>query len=391
MTFWPPHLYRESGSKKGISDSILEAALQDAFLLQRDHLLPPLLTLKHLSVMAGCSYLSLRRIVERNHRSAYRYFRIRKRSGGTRLICVPCEPLLRAQKWINRFILQAVPPHPCSLAFSRGQSNVECARRHCGSHWLIKLDVRRFFESISERQVFQVFTNLGYRPLVAFELGRLTTRVPEKAYSLGIEEPKGGSPIGRWNNSAQATEKYSIEDYRCDKIGHLPQGAPTSPLLSNLCVRGLDEGLATLAQEHRLVYTRYADDIVFSTTSPFSRQRSLKIAGTVYAQMKEFGLRANTTKTSIVPPGARKVVLGLLVDRDRPRLQQSFKKEIELHMHYLTKPGHGPKQHAERRGFDSVFGLKLFLEGKISYASSVEPEFGKMLRQQFNTVEWPFN
>jgi len=380
MTFWPPHLYRDAGGRKNVPPEIIESALQDAFQVQRQHLLPPVLTLRHLSEMAGCSYRSLRRIVERTHLRPYRFFQVKKRSTGTRLICVPTGPLMQVQKWINRFVLQSVPSHPCSMAFARGQSIVDCARRHCGCQWLIKLDVRRFFESISERQVFQVFVGLGYRPLIAFEMARLSTRVPKKRPRP--DERK------RWSNGTAAQEKYSLEDYRSADVGHLPQGAPTSPILSNLCVHGLDENLAALAHENRLVYTRYADDMVFSTTSPFSRDKCMYIARTVSEQMKVFGLRTNTTKTSIVPPGARKVVLGLLVDRDHPRLQQTFRKQMELHMYHLTR--HGPLPHAEKRDFDSVFRLKLFLEGKISYASSVEPEFGESLWHQFNAVEWPF-
>ncbi len=379
MTFWPPHLYRDSGGKKNVPPEIIESALEDAFLVQRKHLLPPVLTLRHLSEMSKCSYRSLRRIVERSHPRPYRFYQVKKRSAGTRLICVPCGQLMQVQKWINRFILHAVPSHPSSMAFARGQSIVDCARRHCGAQWLIKLDVRRFFESISERQVFGVFEGLGYRPLIAFEMARLSTRVPRRR--SGLDHQK------RWSNSTETQEKYSLEDYRSADVGHLPQGAPTSPLLSNLCVHNLDENLSALAHQHRLVYTRYADDIVLSTTSPYSRAQCMDIAKQVSEQMKSFGLRANTTKTAIVPPGARKVVLGLLVDRDHPRLQQTFRKQMELHMYHLTH--HGPLQHAEKRGFDSVFRLKLFLEGKISYASSVEPEFGQSLWQQFNTVEWP--
>lgn len=377
---WPPHIYRTSGENREVPPQIIEAALDDAFLVQREHRLPPILTLKHLSIIADCSYRSLRSIVERTHQHPYRLFQIKKRSSGSRLICVPCGPLLQVQRWLNRFVLQVVPSHPCSMAFARGQSIFDCALKHCGCQWLIKLDVRRFFESISERQVYRVFARLGYRPLVSFELCRLLTRVPHKRPHPDRRH--------RWSNGAGVLKRQSLSEYHSIEIGHLPQGAPTSPLLSNLCVRQLDDKLNLLAHQMQLVYTRYADDIVFSTRAPFSRESAMDVVATVKQELSALGLSANSTKTSIVPPGARKVVLGLLVDRDRPRLQQSFKKQMELHVYFLRKLG--PLAHATKRNFDSVFALKVFLDGKVSFMNSVEPDFANAIQEQLAAIEWPF-
>lgn len=382
MTTWPPHLYRRNGRDREVRGDIVEAALEDDFLVGKQNRVPPILTLKHLSILADASYASLRKIVERSHTSPYRLFQVTKRAGGKRLICVPCGPLMQVQTFLNRRVLRLVPAHPKSMAYVRGRSIVDCANLHCGCQWLIKLDVRRFFESISERQVYQVFQSLGYRPLVAFELARLCTRVPFKQVT-------GGQRERRWSNSSDAQSRYKHEAYHSDRVGHLPQGAPTSPALSNMCCRGLDESLLQLAQEHRMVFSRYADDIVFSTMQPSSRAECKVIAEKVKVELRRLGLNLNSTKTAVIPPGARKVVLGLLVDGDTPRLPRQFRKALECHLYHLEK--HGAAHHAGVRGFSSVFGLKLFLEGKLAYATQVEPKYGQELRDRFSKVDWPFS
>lgn len=382
MTTWPPHLYRRKGREREVRDGIVEAALEDDFLVGRRSRVPSILTLKHLSVLTDARYDSLRKIVERRHAAPYRHFQISKRSGGKRLICVPCEPLMKVQSFLNRRVLRQFPAHPNSMAYVRGRSIVDCASMHCGCQWLIKLDVRRFFESISERQVFRVFQTLGYRPLVAFELARLCTRVP-------LKKRAGRQHDRRWANSSKAQSRYKHQAYHSDQVGHLPQGAPTSPALSNMCCQGLDESLLELAHEHRVVFSRYADDIVFSTTQPSSRVECRVIAEKVKVELRRLGLNLNSTKTAVIPPGARKVVLGLLVDGDKPRLPRQFRKALECHLYHIKK--HGAAHHAGVRGFSSVFGLKLFLEGKLAYATQVEPSYGRELRDRFSKVDWPLS
>lgn len=381
MLTWPPHLYRQDGIKKEIPSSIIDAALYDASLVQRQFPLPPILSLKHLSQLTHTPYLSLRKIVERKNQYAYRLFQINKRSGGKRLICVPCKNLLKVQKWINRFVLRPIPAHPSSMAFTRGRSIVECASMHCGCKWLIKLDVQQFFESISERQIYNIFNQFGYRKLVAFELARLCTRIPKKTIVADSQ--------GRWINTEKCISKYSHDAYKSIRNGHLPQGSPTSPSLSNIYCVPLDNSLMQFANESKLVYTRYADDIVLSATHPFSRDESRRTLHRVKLELQKLNLNVNSTKTVIVPPGGRKVVLGLLVDGDQPRLQKKFRQEIELHLYHLETKG--VDIHSKNRGFSSVFGLKTYLEGKIAYIMNVEPDYGISLRDRLKKIEWPFN
>ena len=374
MSRWPPNEFRSSAPH--LSAAAKDAALRAAYATQ-DAGLPAILTLKHLAVHTGSTYQYLRTLVERQH-DPYRSFKIRKRSGGFRVIVVPEPRLMAVQRWIARFVLCGVRPHPLSFAYQRGKSVLDCARRHVGARWLIKVDVRQFFESITEIQAWRAFNELGYRPLICFELARLVTRdLP--ASSLRRRQPQ-------WQSSSSSYT--SIPWYRHDTLGHLPQGAPTSPMMSNAVMVQLDGDLESLAISFGLEYSRYSDDLVFSTAaSDFDRTRATLLVKKAYNRMREEGLRPHQSKTHISPPGARKVVLGLLVDSDRPRLRREFRERLRLHAHYLRTKG--PTAHAKAREFDSVWGLRRHFEGLVNYADSIEPEFAAEIRNTVAGVEWP--
>ena len=90
---------------------------------------------------------------------------------------------MQTQRWIAQNILNAVRPHDASYAFARNRDLVGAARRHAGARWLVKMDVRRFFESISEQQVYFVFRRLGYPALLSFQLARICTRLPKGGFA----------------------------------------------------------------------------------------------------------------------------------------------------------------------------------------------------------------
>src|ERR1019366_2128249 len=107
-------------------------------------------------------------------------------------------------------------------------------------------------------------------------------------------------------------------------IGHLPQGAPTSPMLANLAVASFDKEVAAIAADASLVYTRYADDLFLSTRGDFSRDRAAGVIGKVFESMGRIGLSPNVAKTRVSPPGTRKIVLGLGVESGRLTLPSAF-------------------------------------------------------------------
>lgn len=378
MPPWPPHLYRQAAAKDARSPEVVERALSQSMPPHEMWGCSPVLTLNHLAFEAQVPFLLLRGVVSRSLPQPYRVFTVKKRSGGTRYICIPLPGLCQTQQWIVTNILAKVPANPASYAYSPGQSPLECARMHCGSKWLVKVDVMQFFESISERQVSHVFERIGYQPLVAFEMGRICTRVNR---SLGKMRRR------RWHNSF-GDERYSISAYKSYRVGHLPQGAPTSPMLSNLAVWQLDVALTSLATENGMVYTRYADDLIFSTAdSTYSREKAETLIRAVYTSLRQNRLRPRTTKTVVSPPGARKVVLGLLVDTDRPRLPRDFREKLELHIHHMES--HGLTGHLEWRGFNSFGGMRAHVWGLLAYAKQIDPVFADPLIAKFLKLAWP--
>jgi RNA-directed DNA polymerase len=160
-------------------------------------------------------------------------------------------------------------------------------------------------------------------------------------------------------------------------------------MLSNLVMKDFDKRLAALAGHNSLVYTRYADDLILSTADlSFTRQRAMLIVKSVFDELRAEGLRPRTTKTVIAPPGARKVVVGLLVDGERPRLTRAFRAKLDQHIYCLSK--NGPSIHAQARNFRSIFAMKRHIAGLLSYARQVDPAFAVPLAEKFNALHWPF-
>ena len=250
-----PSKYISEGKAKGGADETLNAAVEQiSAVVDGSPPLPALLSLNHLAIRTQTSYTYLRGIVQRDDSESYRKFSIRKRSGGRRFIHVPDPMLYRVQKWIHEHILKKIPCHPSSHAFTPKSSILKCASKHTGAQWLIKMDIQGFFDSVSEIQVFRDFKDLGYQPLVAFELARICTLHP------GIRGP-------RWDDPAWQVKGYNakIPYYNSGILGYLPQGAPTSPLLSNLVMREIDNSIQKISRKVGLTYTRYSDDLTFSS------------------------------------------------------------------------------------------------------------------------------
>src|SRR4051794_14424885 len=131
MNPWPPHVYRLADGAQDVPEDILGNAVDQAHRVQLGlHALPAILTLNHLACQTEVPYPLLRGVVKREEPGFYRTFPMRKRSGGRRLICIPSPLLLKAQKWLARFVLGAVPAHPASFAYAKRSSILQCARMH---------------------------------------------------------------------------------------------------------------------------------------------------------------------------------------------------------------------------------------------------------------------
>jgi hypothetical protein len=164
----------------------------------------------------------------------YLRFNIPKRRGGTRLIEAPGDKLKALQRRVLHRLLAPLPAHPAATGFVRRRSIVDNARPHAGQGVVINLDLADFFPTITAERVAQVFRGLGWDEEAATILSRI-----------------------------------------CTSEGRLPQGAPTSPALSNLVCRRLDVRLSKLVARLGGHYTRYADDITVSLPA-FGRNKRLR-------------------------------------------------------------------------------------------------------------------
>ncbi|MBA5686319.1 reverse transcriptase family protein [Rugamonas apoptosis] len=375
---WSPRHYLEQGRLQKQPSAVLAVAVEQIKRLQAHNPpLPPILTLKHLAKVTKVRKAKLECFVERiAPEVSYKRFNIKKRTSGYRKISIPEPDLMKVQAWISQNILQLPSVHSASKAFRKHDSILKCAEVHCGAKWMIKIDIADFFGSITEIQAYRVFKDLGYNPLISFHMARICTDLIPKSQKYKMQA---------WQIFEN---KYSITEYHNkNNFGRLPQGAPTSPLLSNLVMLRLDKTIAELAEKQGLRYTRYSDDITFSTKGDYSRKQAVEFVASVSALLKADGLYLNRKKTVIVPPGSRKIVLGLLTDREYPNLTKEFKEKLRQHLYYIKTLG--VEAHMRRREFDSVGGLYRHILGLINYANLVDPTYAYKMKQQFKSLPWP--
>jgi RNA-directed DNA polymerase len=383
MTHWQSQLFKNDAPPDA---PIIQALATAQAIRAVNPSLFPLFTLAHLAHEADVPYKFLRSIASRvNETEHYRVFKIQKRAPGVekqyRWIAAPHPLLLKTQRWINQNILKKLTVSDAAFAYVKDGSAYKAAAVHSRSKWLMKVDIANFFESILETRVYEVFHAAGYQPLLSFELSRICTRIANSE----MEKAK------RRDGSIRAKTKgtgYPISAYASHFLGHLPQGAPTSPMLANLVAKDIDAEISDLANKHDLRYSRYSDDIVLSSKSKdFGKAGAAKVIGELYAILRRAGFEPNRGKTKVSGPGSRMIALGLLVDGNELRLTSEFKDKLKMHLYWCRK--NGPQEHALARKFESIMGLKNHLLGLISYAGMVDSKFADRCRAELNSCSWP--
>lgn len=375
--------YRSEGLHLGVDPQIIDNAITVIRQLAKiNPNIATVFTLRHLSVCTGIKYKYLRTVVNRTI-IPYNLFYLEKRSlikkkfpnnRARRQIATPSSSLMTTQKWLVRNVLQYIPAHHRSFAFHPESNPKYAANWHCGCKWLLKVDLTDFFHSITEQDVFRIFKETGFPKLLSFELARITTFLPRKS------DWKRGLPIpSKWNK---------IPKYVYPTQGYLPQGAPTSPMLANLAFKHIDEILEKISVSAGITYTRYADDLAFSCKEDIGRKEISNFRRCIVKELAFHGFKENPRKTSIRGPGTRRIVLGLLVDGNSPRLLKEFKDNLRLHMYYLTSKKFGPSKHAIERGMP-ISKLYEHISGLLQWAKTVEPSFAEPMIKKFESIDWP--
>ncbi|MFJ7010417.1 RNA-directed DNA polymerase [Streptomyces albogriseolus] len=335
----------------------------------------------------------------------YTEHQVPKRREGLRILHAPVPRLAGIQQEILAR-LETLPagfePHPAAFAYRRGRSVVDCAAVHLRAHTVIRLDIADFFGSIRERHIHAALKDAWMRPteheyqvgLVKGDNGRrkiglrrvgrtLDTYITARLATVSPPEPNQTWPnrgTGRRLACLEATgQEFSVRRpgpvYRHTREGFLPQGAPTSGYLSNIVMRDVDQVVAHQAESLGLRYTRYSDDMYFSSRGLVRHDDVDRLVAGVKEALKLLGMKLNAKKTYVARPGARRSVLGILVDGPAPRLTREYKRRITKHVRGAAS--FGIEQHRRHQKFKDLSKLDAYVTGLLSFAHMVEPGWAR--------------
>jgi retron-type reverse transcriptase len=263
----------------------------------------------------------------------YRRILINKRHGGQREVFeVNNDKIKSAQRIIRKSLSERYDIPSCVHGFIKGMSPRTNAEQHLAKKYIIKVDIKDFFISINKERVIKVFISMGCSEDIALKLSKFTT-------------------------------------YK----NHLAQGFFTSPIISNIVFSDIDNILTNHASDNSLDYTRYGDDLTFSSNNKINIKEIENI-------IERNGFKLNTAKTRNMHRGMTQTVTGLTVfDASHPRIPKKMKKILRLHMYYIEKYGmynHFSKNNAGINPNKTISELKEIL-GWVCYINSIEPSLYK--------------
>ncbi len=265
--------------------------------------------------------------VSNNIPGHYRKVKIPKKDGSYRTLSVPDEVLKKIQRSIAVNLLAYEDVSVYAKAYKVGSGVKNNALPHVGKKSVLKLDIRNFFDSITYSSVKEkVF--------------------PENKYSEKIRI------------------LLSMLCY-CGEV--LPQGAPTSPIITNIIMRDFDETVGAWCALRSVSYTRYCDDMTFSGELDFG-----EVISFISDQLKKYGLFLNKSKTRAVHSSQRQTVTGVVVN-EKINISSEYKREIRRDVFYCSK--FGVEGHLERIG-TNISPIKYLnsLMGRINYVLQMLPE-----------------
>jgi len=232
----------------------------------------------------------------------YRSYSIPKKSGKKRVISAPRIFLKTVQRYILDCILTPLPIHQAAVGFVRGRNMAMGAAVHVGKRFLWNIDLENFFPSINQSRVKAAFEKIGYPSKAAYFLSGL-----------------------------------------CCLNGALPQGAPTSPALSNYIFSSIDEQISSIAKRNSISYSRYADDLSFSS----DRLISKIFQSDVIKIVNENGFNINPSKCRLMGPRCRREVTGLTVN-EKISIPREKRRKLRSMFHHLTK---NPESFLEKKNY----------------------------------------
>lgn len=256
----------------------------------------------------------------------YETYYIPKKDNTQREINAPILALKIVQKWILNNILYKIKVSPYSYGFYKdglGSPLVRCAKKHKENLFILKIDIKDFFPSISRKRIYRLFSDIGYNS----EVSNLLTNI-------------------------------------CVYDDKLPQGAVTSPYLANLVCKNLDTRIATYCNKRDIVYTRYADDLTFSSDN---RDLLKNIYGVICKILRTEGFDINNKKTIFMTPKNHKKILGITVNNSLIKAPKDLKRKVRSMIHISMATGN--------------YTLNLQIIGYISYINSIETDYTERIKK----------
>lgn len=288
----------------------------------------------------------------------YRYRWVLKRTGGWRLIERPKAQMKAIQRRVLHGILDSIRPHEAAHGFREGRSVLSFATPHVGKRLVLRLDLTDFFGTIVTGRIFGLFRTAGYPEEVARTLAALCTNRTPMAVLREVE-----------------TDWLTRRRFQTP---HLPQGAPTSPALANLCAFGLDVRLSALSASMGATYTRYADDLAFSFDAAVSAERFFALANGI---VLDEGFVPNFRKQKALTSARRQQLAGVVVN-EHANVRREDYDALKATLHNCVKLGPSSQN---RQGLPH---FRLHLQGRISWVAMVNTARGAKLRTLFNAIDW---
>lgn len=278
----------------------------------------------HFSLLVGYDYPFILSLTNSTH-SFYRHYEIPKKDGNMRPIDEPYPSLKEIQTWILDNILTPSAKKfvsPVAKAFIPKKSLIDNARFHKNKGCVVAMDIHDFFGSIHFKGVYGIFKKMGYTDSLCTLFARL-----------------------------------------CTYKDVLPQGAPTSSMLSNLFFWRTDEKIFNYCRKRKVMYTRYADDMIFSSDSIDVRRLIIYVT----AQVEFARMEINEKKTKVMGRGRRQNVTGVVVN-DKLQVSRQYRERVRQEVYYVHK--YGIVEHMSR-----VKGLPAWIQTPQHYANHL---YGKI-------------
>lgn len=301
---------------------------------------PIILNSFHLSNLCGVKWNSIQKLIDDNITSYHKFFITKKNGYSKRKILAPNSDLSAVQKYIKVEILDKVKISDSCYGFVKKKNIVTNAKVHIGNEIVLNIDLKDFFPSISSDRVYYIFNKIcGYDKTMSYCLTKLVT-------------------------------------YR----NFVPQGACTSPTISNIVSFMLDVRLEQLSKKCGINYTRYADDITFSGSS---EKINFKFYNFVKKIIEEEGFVVNENKVHFSAKSNRQEVTGLIVNNNKISVSRTYIRKIKQELYYIGK--FGLELHIKNSNIENGFYVE-HLKGKIMFVRSIDYQKGNDLLKEFNKL-----